>query len=275
MQNLDSVRLYFNKVRKIPLIGKDEFKGLCERVEAGDKKAKQRMIEGNLRLVITLAKKFNGQGLSFLDLVEEGNLGLIRAVEKFEYKKGFKFSTYAIWWINQAMKRAIENQTKTIRIPIHTLETIKKWVKTWEKLQRKLGRNPSSKEMSKKLCIPVARIKRIVEATEVSRTIGSLDVPLDDEMGLFLSDVISDKTKISSPDKVISSLKLNQQMEEAIQKLKEKQKQVINLRFGLDGEGSRTLQEIGKKMGLSRERVRQIEKVALERLRIIARRLNL
>ena len=275
MQNLDSVRLYFNKVRKIPLIGKDEFKGLCERVESGDKKAKRRMIEGNLRLVITLAKKFNGQGLSFLDLVEEGNLGLIRAVEKFEYKKGFKFSTYAIWWINQAMKRAIENQTKTIRIPIHTLETIKKWVKTWEKLQRKLGRNPSSKEMSKKLCLPVARIKRIVEATEVSQTIGSLDVPLDDEMGLFLSDVISDKTKISSPDKVISSLKLNQQMEEAIQKLKEKQRQVINLRFGLDGEGARTLQEIGKKMGLSRERIRQIEKVALERLRIIARRLDL
>ncbi len=275
MQNLDSVKLYFNKVRKIPLIGKDEFEGLCERVESGDKKAKRRMIEGNLRLVITLAKKFNGQGLSFLDLVEEGNLGLIRAVEKFEYKKGFKFSTYAIWWINQAMKRAIENQTKTIRIPIHTLETIKKWVKTWEKLQRKLGRNPSSKEMSKNLCLPVARIKRIVEATEVSQTIGSLDVPLDDEMGLFLSDVISDKTKISSPEKVTSSLKLNQQMGEAIQKLKEKQRQVINLRFGLDGEGARTLQEIGKKMGLSRERVRQIEKVALERLRIIARRLDL
>ncbi len=275
MQNLDSVKLYFNKVRKIPLIGKDEFEGLCKRVESGDKKAKKRMIEGNLRLVITLAKKFNGQGLSFLDLVEEGNLGLIRAVEKFKYEKGFKFSTYAIWWINQAMKRAMENQTKTIRIPIHTLETIKKWVKTWEKLQHKLGRNPSSKEMSEKLCLPVARIKRIVEATEISRSVGSLDVPLDNEMGLFLSDVVRDKSKVGSPEKVISSLKLNQQMEEAIQKLKEKQRQVIYLRFGLDGEGSRTLQEIGKKMGLSRERVRQIEKIALERLRIIARRLNL
>ena len=275
MRNLDAVRLYFNKVRKIPLIAEKEFKTLCEKIKTGDNKARKRMIEGNLRLVITLAKKFNGQGLSFLDLVEEGNLGLIRAVEKFDFDRGFKFSTYAIWWINQAMKRAVENQTKTIRIPIHTLETIKKWAKTWEMLQFKLGRNPSSKEMSKKLRLPAAKIKRIVDAMKISKSIGSLDAPLNDEMGIFLKDVIKDKAKEGSPDGIISTLKLNQQVEEAMQKLNEKQNQVIRLRFGLDGDGSHTLQDIGTRMHLSRERVRQIEKVALDRLRIIARRLNL
>lgn len=275
MQNLDSVKLYFRKIRKIPLIGKEEFKTLCKKIRAGDRKARKRMIEGNLRLVVTLAKKFSGQGLSFLDLVEEGNLGLIRAVEKFNFKRGFKFSTYAIWWINQAIKRAIENQTKTIRIPIHTLETIKKWVKTWDELHNKFGRNPSWKEMAKKLHLPVEKIKKIVEATEVSQYIGSLDAPLNEEMGLFLKDVIEDTTQTSSPERLISILKLNQQMDDALKRLNEKQAQVIRLRYGLDGEGPRTLQKVGKKLHISRERVRQIEKVALARLRIIARRLYL
>ncbi len=274
MQSLDSVKLYFRKIRKIPLICKEEFKILCKKVKAGDGKARKRMIEGNLRLVISLAKKFNGKGLSFLDLVEEGNLGLIRAVEKFDFKRGFKFSTYAIWWINQAMKRAVENQTKTIRIPIHTLETIKKWVRSWDELHYEFGRNPSWKEMSKKLHFPIEKIKKIVEATEVSQSVGSLDAPLDEEMGLFLKDVIKDTARSSSPEMILSALKLNQQMDDAFKKLNEKQAQVIQLRYGLDGGGNRTLQEIGKKMHLSRERIRQIEKVALERLRVIACRLN-
>lgn len=262
----DSVRLYMNELRTIPPINEKEIKELFTKQSKGNKKAKRRIIEGNLRLVVSVAKHYSCYGMDFLDLVEEGNLGLIRAIEKYDLSMGYSFSTYAFWWIRQYIQRSILNQTKTIHIPLYAYETLKKLISISQILQRKLSRQPTTPELAKELHISIQKTKRFLQEIQVFQQIGSLESPLGDKSDLFLKDLIREEDS-QSPERIVELIKSHEELEELLKKLSRQEQKIIKMRFGLvDGKIS-NLREIGEKVNLSRERVRQIEKKAIIKLR--------
>ena len=259
----DPVRMYLKEIGKVPLLSADEEIKLAKRMEEGDEVAKKKLAEANLRLVVSIAKRYVGRGMLFLDLIQEGNLGLIKAVEKFDYRKGYKFSTYATWWIRQAITRAIADQARTIRIPVHMVETIIKLIRTSRMLLQELGREPTNEEIAKKMNMPVAKIDEILKT---SRDPVSLDTPIGEEEDSQLGDFIEDESLLSPVDSASFSM-LKEELEEAMASLTERERNVIKLRFGLDDGKTRTLEEVGKEFNVTRERIRQIEAKALRKLR--------
>ncbi|HCJ66965.1 MAG TPA: RNA polymerase subunit sigma [Elusimicrobia bacterium] len=270
--SVDLLKLYFREIEKFPPLSEEELVKLWQETKKGSKNAKRKLIEGNLRLVIPIAKKYYHSGIDFLDLIEEGNLGLMKAIERFEPKRGYRFSTYATYWIEQAIKRSVEVQTKTIRIPIHTWEALKKYLREWEKLHSKLGRHPTILEMQKQLHLTARKIKNIVNLLAFSSGMSSLDQPISEDEETSLEDVISEKKPTDAPDHLISLLKLHADINTAMQILQEKEKRIIRLRYGLEDGSTRTLEEVGKILKISRERVRQLEKRTLEKLKHYAQR---
>ncbi len=264
--NDNTLRIYLKQVRKLPLISNEEMKALAGKVRKGDPAARRRMIEGNLRLVINIAKRYREQGLSFLDLIEEGNIGLMKAVEKFNYSKGY-FYTYASYWIKQSISRALSNQTKTIRIPIHKIEEIQKWLKISKSLTQKLGKNPTLAELSQHLHLPAEKIQDIIETHALSTGTTSLDTPIDEESEITLGDVIGDSTCLDPEQSYDENVKIPQTIDNCLRSLDAKEAKIIKMRYGIGGDEPKTLDEIGKKLGLSRERIRQVEKKALSKLR--------
>ena len=259
----DPVRMYLKEIGSVKLLSPEEEVELSKRAEAGDQKAKDRIIEANLRLVVSIAKKYVGRGIPFLDLIQEGNMGLIKAVEKFDYAKGFKFSTYATWWIRQSITRGIADKGKTIRVPVHMVETINKTLRTSRMLLQELGREPTNEEIAKKMNMPVAKIDEILKT---SRDPVSLDTPIGEEEDSQLGDFIEDESLLSPVDSASFSM-LKEELEEAMASLTERERNVIKLRFGLDDGKTRTLEEVGKEFNVTRERIRQIEAKALRKLR--------
>ena len=259
----DPVRMYLKEIGKVPLLTAEEEKELAMKMEAGDMEAKKRLAEANLRLVVSIAKRYVGRGMLFLDLIQEGNLGLIKAVEKFDYRKGYKFSTYATWWIRQAITRGIADTAKTIRVPVHMVETINKTLRTSRMLLQELGREPTNEEIAKKMNMPVAKIDEILKT---SRDPVSLDTPIGEEEDSQLGDFIEDESLLSPVDSASFSM-LKEELEEAMASLTERERNVIKLRFGLDDGKTRTLEEVGKEFNVTRERIRQIEAKALRKLR--------
>lgn len=259
----DPVRMYLKEIGKVDLLSAEEEVVLAKAMEAGDVIAKKRLAEANLRLVVSIAKKYLGRGMSFLDLIQEGNLGLMKAVEKFDYRKGFKFSTYATWWIRQAITRAIADQARTIRIPVHMVETINKLVRTQRKLIVKLGRDPKPEEIAEEMGIEVEKVEEILK---ISQEPVSLETPIGEEEDSHLGDFIPDDDIISPSDAAAYSL-LKEQLTEVLDTLNEREKKVLILRFGLDDGRPRTLEEVGKEFDVTRERIRQIEAKALRKLR--------
>ena len=259
----DPVRMYLKEIGKVPLLTAEEEKDLAMKMEAGDMEAKKRLAEANLRLVVSIAKRYVGRGMLFLDLIQEGNLGLIKAVEKFDYRKGYKFSTYATWWIRQAITRGIADTAKTIRVPVHMVETINKTLRTSRMLLQELGREPTNEEIAKKMNMPVAKIDEILKT---SRDPVSLDTPIGEEEDSQLGDFIEDESLLSPVDSASFSM-LKEELEEAMASLTERERNVIKLRFGLDDGKTRTLEEVGKEFNVTRERIRQIEAKALRKLR--------
>ena len=259
----DPVRMYLREIGKVPLLGPEEEVELAKRVEAGDPVAKQKIIDANLRLVVSIAKKYIGRGMLFLDLIQEGNLGLIRAVEKFDYRKGFKFSTYATWWIRQAITRAIADQARTIRVPVHMVETINKMVRVSRQLVQRLGREPTDEEISKEMDIEPGKVEEI---RRIAQLPVSLETPIGEEEDSQLGDFIEDRD-LPSPEESAASHLLREQIEEMLDNLSEREREVLHFRFGLEDGRSYTLEEVGKKFGVTRERIRQIEAKALRKLR--------
>ena len=259
----DPVRMYLKEIGKVSLLTADEEIELAKRMEQGDEEAKKRLAEANLRLVVSIAKRYVGRGMLFLDLIQEGNLGLIKAVEKFDYRKGYKFSTYATWWIRQAITRGIADTAKTIRVPVHMVETINKTLRTSRMLLQELGREPTNEEIAKKMNMPVAKIDEILKT---SRDPVSLDTPIGEEEDSQLGDFIEDESLLSPVDSASFSM-LKEELEEAMASLTERERNVIKLRFGLDDGKTRTLEEVGKEFNVTRERIRQIEAKALRKLR--------
>ncbi|MFH1259271.1 MAG: sigma-70 family RNA polymerase sigma factor [Elusimicrobiota bacterium] len=275
MDSLDPLKLYFQQIRKIPRLSADEFDSLWKLwMKTGNRRAKERLIEGNQRLVITLAKRYHRWGMEFLDLIEEGNLGMLRALEKYNPRKGNRFSTYAAYWIDQAMRRAMDTQSKTIRIPPHAWEGLRKWIKEWDKLRGQYGRAPTMTEMSSRLGLSAREMKSIMELNELTKSLSSLDAPINLEENLYLKDVIPDGEK-NSPEHIISLLRANDDLSKVIDQLSPKEKAVIQMRFGLNDGKRLTLDEVGRRFKLSRERIRQIEHKALLRLRRFAQRKGL
>lgn len=259
----DPVRMYLKEIGKIPLLSAEEEIELAKRMEAGDETAKSRLAESNLRLVVSIAKRYTGRGMQFLDLIQEGNLGLIKAVEKFDYKKGYKFSTYATWWIRQAITRAIADQARTIRIPVHMVETINRTVRTSRQLTQKLGREPKAAEIAEVMHMPVSRVEEILK---ISMDPISLETPVGEEDDTHLGDFIKDdRTKV--PADAAAYTLLQEQLNEVMETLTDREKKVLSLRFGLEDGRSRTLEEVGKEFKVTRERIRQIEAKALRKLR--------
>lgn len=265
--SIDLIKLYFREIAKFSSLSEEELVKLWKEVKKGSGEAKRKLIEGNLRLVIPLAKKYYHPGIDFLDLIEEGNLGLIKAIERFEPKRGYRFSTYATYWIEQAIKRSVEVQTKTIRIPVHTWETLKKYLREWEKLHVKLGRYPTTEEMKKQLNLTTRKIKNIINLLAFSSGMSSLDQPLSEDGETSLEEVISAENPADAPDYLISLLKLHADINLAMQILQEKERKILSARYGMDDGKPHTLEEVGKKLKISRERVRQLEKRALEKLK--------
>lgn len=272
-ESLDPVSLYFRGLKRLPELSREEFLKQFTKAQKGDKAARERVIEGNLRLVIPIAKKYYRHGIDFLDLIEEGNLGLMHALEKFDPSRGFRFSTYAAYWIEQAIRRAIDEQSKTIRIPPHAWEALRKWLRESDRLHGQLGRTPTSSEVAERLNFSARQVKGIMDAAEAARGIGSLETPLDEDENLLVKDVISDNT--GSPDQIISFLKQKDEMGSALDKVGERERKVLELRFGMKGKERMTLEEVGKVMKISRERVRQIEERGMQRLRRAAHRMGL
>lgn len=265
--SIDLIKLYFREIEKFPSLREEELVKLWQETKKGSKNAKRKLIEGNLRLVIPLAKKYYHPGIDFLDLIEEGNLGLIKAIERFEPKRGYRFSTYATYWIEQAIKRSVEIQTKTIRIPVHTWETLKKYLREWEKLHVKLGRYPTTEEMKKQLNLTTRKIKNIINLLAFSSGMSSLDQPLSEDEETSLEEVVSVENPADAPDYLISLLKLHADINLAMRILQEKERKILSARYGMDDGKTHTLEEVGKKLKISRERVRQLEKRALEKLK--------
>ena len=259
----DPVRMYLREIGKIPLLSYDKELELAKRILEGDEEAKQELAEANLRLVVSIAKKYVGRGMLFLDLIQEGNMGLIKAVEKFDYTKGFKFSTYATWWIRQAITRAIADQARTIRIPVHMVETINRLIRTSRHLLQQLGREPTPEEIAKEMEIPV---EKVVEIQKIAQDPVSLETPIGEEDDSHLGDFIQDDDSPAPQDSVAYTL-LKEQLEEVMSTLTPREAKVLKLRFGLEDGKARTLEEVGKEFKVTRERIRQIEAKALRKLR--------
>jgi RNA polymerase primary sigma factor len=259
----DPVRMYLREIGKIALLTADEEVELAKGVEAGDSVAKAHLVDANLRLVVSIAKKYIGRGMLFLDLIQEGNLGLIRAVEKFDYQKGFKFSTYATWWIRQAITRAIADQARTIRIPVHMVETINKLIRISRQLVQRLGREPTAEEIAAEMEISSDRVEEI---QRIAQEPVSLETPIGEEEDSQLGDFLEDKD-MPNPEEVAASMILREQLEEMLEDLSEREREVLRLRFGLEDGHAHTLEDVGKRFGVTRERIRQIEAKALRKLR--------
>lgn len=259
----DPVRMYLKEIGKVPLLTPEEEIELAKRMELGDELAKKRLAEANLRLVVSIAKRYVGRGMQFLDLIQEGNLGLIKAVEKYDYSKGFKFSTYATWWIRQAITRSIADQARTIRIPVHMVETINRLIRTSRQLLQELGREPSPEEIAKQMDMPVERIREIMK---ISQDPVSLETPIGEEEDSHLGDFIQDE-HVQVPVDAATFTLLHEQLMEVLDTLTEREQKVLRLRFGLDDGRPRTLEEVGKEFNVTRERIRQIEAKALRKLR--------
>ena len=259
----DPVRMYLKEIGHVPLLTAEEEVALARRMEAGDEEARHRLEEANLRLVVSIAKRYVGRGMLFLDLIQEGNLGLLKAVEKFDYSKGYKFSTYATWWIRQAITRAIADQARTIRIPVHMVETINKLVRISRQLLQELGRDPRPEEIAKEMGISVARVHEIMK---IAQEPVSLETPIGEEEDSHLGDFIEDEAA-PAPAEAASFMLLREQLEEVLETLTDREKNVLRLRFGLEDGRSRTLEEVGQSFGVTRERIRQIEAKALRKLR--------
>ncbi|HIU74686.1 MAG TPA: RNA polymerase sigma factor RpoD [Candidatus Pelethocola excrementipullorum] len=259
----DPVRMYLKEIGKVPLLTADEEIDLAQRMEKGDEEAKKRLAEANLRLVVSIAKRYVGRGMLFLDLIQEGNLGLIKAVEKFDYRKGYKFSTYATWWIRQAITRAIADQARTIRIPVHMVETINKLIRVSRQLLQELGREPTPEEIAKEMSMSVERVREILK---ISQEPVSLETPIGEEEDSHLGDFIQDDN-VPVPADAAAFTMLKEQLEDVLGTLTEREQKVLRLRFGLDDGRARTLEEVGKEFNVTRERIRQIEAKALRKLR--------
>lgn len=259
----DPVRMYLKEIGKVPLLSAEEEIELAKRMADGDEEAKKRLAEANLRLVVSIAKRYVGRGMLFLDLIQEGNLGLIKAVEKFDYQKGFKFSTYATWWIRQAITRAIADQARTIRIPVHMVETINRTIRVSRQLLQQYGREPKAEEIAKEMGVPVERVREILK---ISQEPVSLETPVGEEDDSHLGDFIQDNN-IPVPAEEAAYTLLREQLEEVMETLTEREEKVIRLRYGLGDGRPRTLEEVGKEFNVTRERIRQIEAKALRKLR--------
>ncbi|WP_320930178.1 RNA polymerase sigma factor RpoD [Hungatella sp.] len=259
----DPVRMYLKEIGKVPLLSSDDEIELAKKIELGDEMAKEKLTEANLRLVVSIAKRYVGRGMQFLDLIQEGNLGLIKAVEKFDYRKGYKFSTYATWWIRQAITRAIADQARTIRIPVHMVETINRLVRVSRQLLQELGREPSPEEVALKVDMPVERVREIMK---VSQEPVSLETPIGEEEDSHLGDFIQDD-QVAVPADAATFTMLHEQLMEVLDTLTEREQKVLRLRFGLDDGRPRTLEEVGREFNVTRERIRQIEAKALRKLR--------
>ncbi len=259
----DPVRMYLKEIGKVPLLSAEEEIELAKKMESGDQEAKKRLAEANLRLVVSIAKRYVGRGMLVLDLIQEGNLGLIKAVEKFDYRKGYKFSTYATWWIRQAITRAIADQARTIRIPVHMVETINKLIRVSRQLLQELGREPTPEEIAAEMNLPVERVREILK---ISQEPVSLETPIGEEEDSHLGDFIQDDNVPVPADAAAFTL-LKEQLVEVLGTLTEREQKVLRLRFGLDDGRARTLEEVGKEFNVTRERIRQIEAKALRKLR--------
>ena len=259
----DPVRMYLKEIGKVPLLSAEEEIDLARRMSEGDESAKKRLAEANLRLVVSIAKRYVGRGMLFLDLIQEGNLGLIKAVEKFDYQKGFKFSTYATWWIRQAITRAIADQARTIRIPVHMVETINKLIRVSRQLLQELGREPLPEEIAKELDMPVDRVGEILK---ISQEPVSLETPIGEEEDSHLGDFIQDDN-VPVPAEAAAATLLKEQLNEVLDTLTDREQKVLRLRFGMNDGRARTLEEVGKEFDVTRERIRQIEAKALRKLR--------
>lgn len=259
----DPVRMYLKEIGRVSLLSADEEINLAKRIEAGDEEAKQELAEANLRLVVSIAKRYVGRGMQFLDLIQEGNMGLMKAVEKFDYRKGFKFSTYATWWIRQAITRAIADQARTIRIPVHMVETINKLIRIQRQLLQDLGREPLPEEIGAEMDMPTEKVREILK---IAQEPVSLETPIGEEDDSHLGDFIEDQDATSPADHAAYEL-LKEQLESVLDTLTDREENVLRLRFGLDDGRTRTLEEVGKVFGVTRERIRQIEAKALRKLR--------
>ena len=259
----DPVRMYLKEIGKVPLLSANEEVELAKKMETGDLDARKRLAEANLRLVVSIAKRYVGRGMLFLDLIQEGNLGLIKAVEKFDYRKGYKFSTYATWWIRQAITRAIADQARTIRIPVHMVETINKLIRVQRQLLQELGREPYPEEIAKEMNLPVDRVREI---QKISQEPVSLETPIGEEEDSHLGDFIQDDN-VPVPAEAAAFTLLKEQLSEVLGTLTDRERKVLELRFGLDDGRARTLEEVGKEFNVTRERIRQIEAKALRKLR--------
>lgn len=267
----DPVRMYLKEIGRIPLLTREQEIELAQKVEARDLKAKAMLTQSNLRLVVSIAKRYIGRGMSFLDLIQEGNKGLIRAVEKYDWKKGYKFSTYATWWIRQAITRAIADQARTIRIPVHMVETINKLIRTQRRLMQNLGREPAPEEIGEEMELPAEKIREILK---ISQKTTSLETPIGDDEDSYLGDFIED-TSQASPYDATSRQFLKDNVDEVLEALSPREAQVLRMRFGLSGERAMTLEEVGSRFGVTRERIRQIEAKALRKLKHPSRRKKL
>ena len=267
----DPVRMYLKEIGRIPLLKREQEISLAQKVERGDQRAKDMLTKSNLRLVVSIAKKYMGRGMSFLDLIQEGNKGLIRAVEKYDWTKGFKFSTYATWWIRQAITRAIADQARTIRIPVHMVETINKLIRTQRKLMQDLGREPTDEEVGAELETTPEKVREILK---IAQKTTSLETPIGDDEDSMLGDFIPDERQ-ATPYESTSKQLMHENLEEALGSLTERESKVLRMRFGLDGSKPLTLEEVGKVFGVTRERIRQIESKALRKLRHPSRRRKL
>ncbi|KHO62892.1 MULTISPECIES: RNA polymerase sigma factor RpoD [Thermoanaerobacter] len=259
----DPVRMYLKEIGKIPLLTPEEEIELAKRIEQGDEEAKKRLIEANLRLVVSIAKRYVGRGMLFLDLIQEGNLGLLKAVEKFDYRKGYKFSTYATWWIRQAITRAIADQARTIRIPVHMVETINKLIRVQRQLLQELGREPTAEELAKEMGMPEEKVREIMK---IAQEPVSLETPIGEEEDSHLGDFIPDEDA-PAPAEAAAYTMLKEQLMDVLDTLTPREEKVLRLRFGLDDGRARTLEEVGKEFNVTRERIRQIEAKALRKLR--------
>jgi RNA polymerase primary sigma factor len=271
----DTISQYFKGIQKLAQVTREEMHELWKKAKKGDEGSKQRIMEANLRLVVPIAKKYHRQGIDFMDLVEEGNLGLMHSIDKFEPKKGYRFSTYASYWIEQSIRRAVEEQSKTIRIPPHAWEALRKWLKMWEKMHAKLGRDPSLAEMARAMHWTARQVRGVLDAAEAAKGMGSLEAPIDSEdENITVEDMIAETTA-QSPETVIGVLKLHDELHQALREIGERERMILEFRHGLTGQTPMTLEEVGKRLRLSRERIRQIEERALLRLRRVANRMGL